>query len=704
MNVKKKKKFSVGFKALTSRLRRNSSSAPEENSDHALKKYQPIKVTPETILLSSYTNPKNSVMTDEIRAILFSFMSSNLEKEDMLWSLLSRAYDDFKRLIPDTADEYRKKISAHNNQTTYVPTPQSPVDQKLREDLKISANIQEVFYQLIFNQNMPELRQHSTAFDLKNFEDRIDEFFKNIDSFWENISRYLEHNTSPIDTFTHINELMFIFKEHAMLNRHILPSEVVNNKNVNKFLDKLSHFNAFSSIVCVLMLGILREQNVQLNQTAWGKYKTIIKFLTDYSNTKPGRLSNKNVEKLTQHMHAINVALPLVKREWLIHWKEEHPNITDEEENYITNLLELNIRNMDIRLHLVYNELVISVLPTRELSGTYGLNIFPERLHPEFKIRCAALDEKGREPYSILKAGDIYLLKKGVFNPSIKKNLVATLEAIYAIICKGERKNSLELIGFVFYFILMCVENSKIKSEHGSDMAKALREFAVTEIGVDLGHYRTLFDNHIRPKAYRSHVAKKSEVEEGAQYDLFVLNIALTAMVVKCAERLSSHQLQFAIRANGYLSLLYIDTLMENLRLPTPPEGTFRDLGEFNSIIRENTRNYTDKISSVQLTEFQKIKLSFIFVLIFYREMLANAAFDKHEEYQALFAHILAEYFLPERPYDKTAYHLACHFFNQQPGQTVECTQDQKNDFFEQITVSPQETMILRTIFSTSRR
>ncbi|MCD8573863.1 MAG: hypothetical protein LRY30_01735 [Gammaproteobacteria bacterium] len=40
-------------------------------------------------------------------------------------------------------------------------------------------------------------------------------------------------------------------------------------------------------------------------------------------------------------------------------------------------------------------------------------------------------------------------------------------------------------------------------------MAKALREFAVTEIGVDLGHYRTLFDNHIRPKAYRSHVAKK---------------------------------------------------------------------------------------------------------------------------------------------------------------------------------------------------
>ncbi|MCD8573862.1 MAG: hypothetical protein LRY30_01730, partial [Gammaproteobacteria bacterium] len=88
---------------------------------------------------------------------------------------------------------------------------------------------------------------------------------------------------------------------------------------------------------------------------------------------------------------------------------------------YITNLLELNIRNMDIRLHLVYNELVISVLPTRELSGTYGLNIFPERLHPEFKIRCAALDEKGREPYSILKAGDIYLLKKGVFNPSIKK-------------------------------------------------------------------------------------------------------------------------------------------------------------------------------------------------------------------------------------------------------------------------------------------
>ncbi|MCD8500135.1 MAG: hypothetical protein LRY43_03675, partial [Gammaproteobacteria bacterium] len=88
---------SVGFKALTSRLRRNSSSAPEENSDHALKKYQPIKVTPETILLSSYTNPKNSVMTDEIRAILFSFMSSNLEKEDMLWSLLSRAYDDFKK-------------------------------------------------------------------------------------------------------------------------------------------------------------------------------------------------------------------------------------------------------------------------------------------------------------------------------------------------------------------------------------------------------------------------------------------------------------------------------------------------------------------------------------------------------------------------------------------------------------------------------
>jgi len=698
---KEEKKFPASLNNFSKLFRRKSSSGPEKMPNHLDQKYEPIRVTEDFILLSPYTKIDDNSITDEMRALLFSFSSSNPEKEKKILNLLSPTYDKLKTLIPDTEeDEYRKKISAHNNQTTYVPTPQSPVYQNIKKCLKISESIRQVFY-LIILKRVHQLPINSTHGDLDTFEKHIDQFFEGISSFWGDISRYLDDTSLG----KQIDKFIFILEQLAILSRDILPSYIAD-KNVNQFLDKLSHFNAFLSIVCVLVLGLQREAGIQSNTNGWNEYTVIIKFLTEYccNTTKPSPFSKKNIEKLRDHMCVINVALPLIKRECLIHWQEEHPNITHEEENYITNLLELNTRNMDIRLHLVYNELVISVLPIRELSGTYGLNIFPERLCPGFNITHAALDENNREPYSILKAGDRYLVKKRArLNlVPIKEEFVILLENIYSIVCDNtKRKNSLELIGFVFLFYFECVENTKIKSETGSDMAKALREFAVTEIGVDLGHYRTLFHDHIRPKAYRSHVTKKSEVEEGVQYDLFVLNLTLTAMVVKCAEKLAPHQLQFAIRANGYLSLLYIDTLIQNLNFPTPPESIFSELKTFNGTIRNNSKNYTDtdRISfTVGLTEFQKIKLSFIFVLIFYRELLAGIEFNGSKEYQDLFAHILKEYFLPDRHNDGTAYELAQFFFRKQSSQKYSA--EQRAACLVQISrVDANEMMILRTIF-----
>ncbi len=511
-----------------------------------------------------------------------------------------------------------------------------------------------------------------------------------------------------------LGQFIFTFKQLKLFLHSVGLQEFLQQQtksSLNKLVQSVQRLNAIVMMLCIITLAVKREQGQAQEMmsllpasekihrqsvvgedsvaAAWSAYTLGIKFFSAYlANTK-------NIP--TIKLDNISVLLPFVKTDLMQQWIEQFPEITGDTMfiEYFQGMLQLQPRSMFVILGSGEYGAIISLQPTVKPS-MYVLQVNPERLHPEFTIARAALNVKGRAPYSLLKVADNYDKKVGMeASGDIKMETLCKgfgaiserdqLQLAYGIICSNRREDSFALQGFLGLLYFVTIQRTVLKAPVGSRMAQSLAKFAENELGIDLQQFKEIFNRWVRSRGFKSSEGAQHIISEHKR-DIFVVNLALT-MAVGCLQSaetavLTNHQLQFAIRANGYLTVLHIHAFIENLEMykgfHQTPETIFCILNEFIQQCGDLSRlmqSYLDENSSStlsgnasQVSGYQCIKLAFIFVLVMYKEIFATlknigAHGSQYENFEDLFTHILREYFLRDTAHDGLAYSLAFEFF-----------------------------------------
>ncbi len=506
-----------------------------------------------------------------------------------------------------------------------------------------------------------------------------------------------------------LGKFIFAFKQLASFLQSAGLREFLQQQNksaLENFVQSVQRLNAIVMMLCIITLAVKREQgqaremirllsasrkirrqSVIEDAAAWSAYARGIEFFSAYlakaNNIKAIKLDN------------ISVLLPSVNTNLIQQWIEQSPEIASNTifVEYFQSMLKLELRLMSVVLGFGEYGAIINLRPTVQPS-MYALQVHPERLHPEVTIARVDVNVKEREPYSLLKVADIYDNTVGLAGRIKVETLVkgvgamaerAQLPLAYGRICSNSRKDSFALQGFLGLLYFVTIQNTRLKTVDGSRMAQSLAKFAANELGIDLQQFKEIFDRWIRPRAYDS--SKRAQgMPSGHERELFVVNLALTMAVgrLQSAEPavLTNHQLQFAIRANGYLTVLHIHSFIDNLKMyngfDPSPEGVFcilnqfirqfSDLSGLMPLYLANNSSSALRGNASGVSGYQCIKLAFIFVLVMYKEIFATlkeigAHCSKYERLEGLFTHILRQYFLRDAAHDSLAYSLAVEFF-----------------------------------------